>query len=72
MTDRYNSVTVIFEEEIREDDLENWINAIGMMRKVIKVLPGERNIESGKYQAAQEIRQKFFEFWKDIDPWKAG
>jgi hypothetical protein len=39
MTDRYNGIVVIFDEPIREDDLEIWVNAIRIMKKVIKVIP---------------------------------
>jgi hypothetical protein len=40
MTNRYDTLTVILEEPIREDDLENWIKAITLMDKVISVETG--------------------------------
>jgi len=66
MTDRYNTVTVVFENEIREDDLEHWINAIGMLRKVIKVVPGELNsFDGGREQAKHEFRMAAYAFLKE-------
>jgi hypothetical protein len=37
MTDRYFSLLVALERDIREDDCEDIINAIGMIRGVLKV-----------------------------------
>ena len=37
MTDRYHTLTVVLEKEIRSDDAENLINAIKMIRGVLDV-----------------------------------
>ena len=37
MTDRYHSLTVVLEKNMRDDDAESLINAIKMMRNVISV-----------------------------------
>lgn len=37
MTDRFNALTVVLEKEIREDDAENLIKAISMLKGVIRV-----------------------------------
>lgn len=37
MTDRYHSLTVVLEKDMRDDDAESLINAIKMMRHVISV-----------------------------------
>ncbi len=68
MTDRFNSVTVVFDHDIREDDLENWINAIRMMRNVIEVIPvAEGNsLSGGYYQAKYELRNLVYGCLKDF------
>lgn len=40
MTDRYRTLTVTFDQDIREDDLEAWITAIYLMDHVSDVTPG--------------------------------
>lgn len=37
MTDRINSLTVVLEKDIRDDDIKPLINALKMMRGVIAV-----------------------------------
>lgn len=37
MTTRFNSLTIVLEKEIREDDAEHLINAIKMLRGVLSV-----------------------------------
>ncbi|KKL39757.1 hypothetical protein LCGC14_2368000 [marine sediment metagenome] len=44
MTTRLEGLIVIFDDDIREDDAENWIKAIRMMRKVARVEPIESTI----------------------------
>lgn len=67
MTTRYNTLTVVFDEEIREDDLDHWINAIRMLRKVIDVQPGGsgHDFEHARTQAISELRKELREvLWK--------
>lgn len=44
MTDRYHSLVVTLEEDIREDDAESLINAIKMIRGVLDVRGKVANI----------------------------
>jgi len=39
MTDRYHSITVVLERDIRDDDAECILNAIKMIRGVLSVNP---------------------------------
>lgn len=39
MTDRYNAFVVILEKDIRDDDAEQIINAIKMVKGVLDVTP---------------------------------
>ncbi len=39
MTDRLNGLTVVFEENMRDDDADAIISAIGQLRGVLKVVP---------------------------------
>lgn len=41
MTDRIASLTVIFENDIREDDAQPIIDAISQLRGVLEVKPGK-------------------------------
>ena len=51
MTDRYNYLTVALEQDIRSDDAEALINAIQMLRGVLKVEP---NISDSMSWVAEE------------------
>jgi hypothetical protein len=67
MTDRYHSLTVVLENDIREDDAEAIMNAIRMIKKVISVSGNISNVQS---HIAEE-RARFnlgSELWKVIYP----
>lgn len=68
MTSRYNSVTVTFDQEIREDDIEPLSNAILMLKGVIAVDPSDSGIEHivAKRQVANDIRE---DLYKLINKW---
>jgi hypothetical protein len=56
MTDKYNYLTVALEDDIRSDDAETIIAAIGMIRGVLKVEP---NVANGTdWTAQQRIRRE--------------
>lgn len=55
MTDRYNQLVVVLEEDVREDDAQALMNAIRMLRGVISV---EGNVVASADYAAT-IRAKF-------------
>lgn len=68
MTDRYHALLVTLDKEIRDDDLENWINAIRMMRRVVSVEPACKDdfkFHSAKDQIRSEWRRKLFEVLQD-------
>jgi hypothetical protein len=46
MTDRYNALTVVLEENIREDDAEALIGAIRQLKGVQDVVPNVADINS--------------------------
>ena len=69
MTDRYDAVTVVFDKEIREDDLDAWIQALHMMRNVIKVIPVKEEspfIGGGYWRAKHDFQMKLYELAKDF------
>jgi len=54
MTDRFHSLTVVLERDIREDDAEMLLNALRMLRGVISV---EGNIvDVDGYVAEERVR----------------
>ena len=61
MTDRYHSLTVVLEKDVRTDDAEPIINAIRMVKGVLSVSGKVSNIES---HVAQERAR--FELGKEI------
>ena len=54
MTDRVKGLTVVFEEDMRDDDAEAIINGIRMMRNVASVTP--RLVNSDDYYNREKIR----------------
>lgn len=59
MTDRYNFLTVALEKNIRSDDAQRLIDAIGMLRGVLKVEP---NVADGStYTAEMRVRNELGE-----------
>ena len=55
MTDRIHSITVVLGKDIRIDDAEQIISAIGMIKGVIKVTPNVSDI--GDHVAYERARQ---------------
>ena len=67
MTDRINALTVVFEKEIRDDDVQQTIDAILQIKNVLSV---DMNVaDAGSYIAHETaksvIRKKLFEVLKD-------
>lgn len=54
MTDRFHSLTVVLEQDIRSDDAENLMQAIKMMKSVINVRGNVSDPES--YMAEERAR----------------
>ncbi len=66
MTDRHNGLLVTFDKSIREDDLEQLINAISMIKHVIDVqpVPLDPNDMINRIQIQRELKQKL---WKALE-----
>jgi len=64
MTDRYNSLIVVLEKDIRDDDAEFIINAIRMIKGVCNVQGNISNHES--YMAEQRALNKLRDQLRDI------
>jgi hypothetical protein len=68
MTDRFSTLTVILEKDTRSDDAQAMMDAIGMMRGVLKVVGG--NVDPTPIVIAGErVRHELFQkihdiFWK--------
>lgn len=56
MTDRYSSVTVVFERDIRSDDAEQLLSAISMLKGVQSVTPHVRDLS--EHIAEERARHK--------------
>lgn len=62
MTDRFNSLTVVLERDIREDDAEALINAINQLRGVLSVSGNVSDVTShiAEERAKREIGDKLW------------
>ena len=56
MTDRYHSIAVVLNEDIREDDAEYILNAIKMIKGVLSVKPYISDLDS--HMAEERARRK--------------
>uniref|UniRef100_A0A6M3IZC8 Uncharacterized protein n=1 Tax=viral metagenome TaxID=1070528 RepID=A0A6M3IZC8_9ZZZZ len=54
MTDRYHSLTVVFDQDIRDDDVEPILIAIKMIKGVLSVKPKVADMDS--YMAEERVR----------------
>ena len=63
MTDRIKSLTVVLEKDIREDDCEGIVDAIKMIRGVLKVDSEVADYEhhAAKVQARCELQNELIE-----------
>ena len=68
MTTRLKGLVVHFDQDIREDDAENWINAIRMMQHVEDVTPLETTHEdhNARMRVRSEVRGKLMTILKDL------
>ena len=60
MTDRVHALTVMLEHEYRDDDVQAIIDAIKMVRGVLKVEPHitDINFHTAREQAKHELREE--------------
>ena len=63
MTDRYHTLTVVLEADIRTDDAEGLIEAIKRMRGVLSVAGEVSDLDShmAEERARRELGQKLWE-----------
>lgn len=63
MTDRYHSLTVVLEKDIRDDDAESLLTAIKMIKGVMSVEPFISDVEShmAETRARRELGNKIWE-----------
>jgi hypothetical protein len=67
MTDRYHSLTVVLEHDIRDDDAQPLIEAIKMMKGVLGVA-GEVS-DSGNYVAEMRVKSELSKkLWEVLYP----
>lgn len=57
MTDRYNALTVVLEQDIRDDDAEPLIEAIKMLKGVVDVQGNVPSVDS--FVAQSRVDQKW-------------
>ena len=62
MTDRIYALTVVLEQDTRDDDCESLIAAISQLRRVISVATHVTNLEvyAARQRAVHELRGKLF------------
>lgn len=67
MTDRFYALTVILDEPIRSDDAEPIVEAIKMIRGVLKVEPHVASLET--YAAQERARHELgMKVWRVLYP----
>lgn len=67
MTDRVNYLTVVLEENMRVDDVEALVNAIGCMRHVLAVKPNIADADAAvaKIMARAAIAEKILDVLRE-------
>lgn len=67
MTDRYFALTVILEKDMRSDDAKSLIEAIKMLKGVLKVKPSVSDITTfmAEERAIHDLKMKL---WKTLFP----
>ena len=67
MTDRYNTLTVVLERDMRDDDAEALLSAIRQLRGVLSVSGGVANPTT--YAAEERARRELGEkLWQVLHP----
>ena len=70
MTDRINALTVVLEQDIRDDDVQGLVDAIGWLRGVLRV---DLHVAStadhvAKSRARADIRDRLYKALEDGGP----
>jgi hypothetical protein len=58
MTDKYNTIVVVLDKDIREDDAENLINAIQLLKGVIAIGGNVTDIDT--YAVERRVKLELF------------
>jgi hypothetical protein len=68
MTDRFNALTVILDQDICDDDTKELISVITMLRGVLKVKPHIVGFEDdiALSRAKAELKEKFYKFYQEL------
>lgn len=71
MTDRFHSLTVVLDQNIREDDAESLINAISMIKGVLSVSGNASDLSEhvARQRLVIDLRQRL---WTLADEIEAG
>ena len=69
MTTRYKSFIVCLEHDIRDDEADAIINALKMVKGVLRVEPQEATVGdlTIQYREKAELRKKLFDFLMKLD-----
>lgn len=67
MTDRYKGFIVVLKNDMRDDDAQRVIEAIGMIQGVLSVKPLISTSEDGiaEMRAKQELLSKIYDLFKN-------
>ena len=67
MSDRYNAITVVLEKDTRDDDAQDILTALRMIKGVVDAKPNIVNLDSfvADARARQELGSKLFEVLYD-------
>ena len=71
MSDRFNALTVVFEQSLREEDVKPMMDAILMIRGVLSVegvQPENISDYVADIRAKHEIRQKLYDLANSLNP----
>lgn len=69
MTDRVHSLTVVLDKDMREDDVQEIVNAILMFRRVVAVKPNVSDVVSfmAATRARAELQEKVMQVIRDVN-----
>lgn len=63
MTDRINALTIVLEDDYRDDDMQALMAAIKQFRGILSVVPHVRDISDlvARERAAHDIKRRIYE-----------
>lgn len=69
MSDKYSALTVVLDNEYRQEDIEELSNAISLLKGVISVSPllnKNMDIHIARMQVRNDLREKMFNLWDTL------